>query len=173
VPSLWVENESTSKALALWYSCRLRKQAQRERTKLSRLSGVFWNERRCIVQVRWCRESCGCWQRVTYRRKRELRWRREDGIYILEFLPFDSYSVVYWLMNIKLRSLHIAQLTGTSWMRSFETRFGTPGEDSLRRRALLWHLIPLLQPRPPASRSKLSSSQVVPTVHQSNTATNA
>jgi hypothetical protein len=27
-----------------------RKEAQRESTKLCRLSGVFWNERRCFVQ---------------------------------------------------------------------------------------------------------------------------
>jgi len=32
-PSLWVENESTSEVLALWYSCMKRKEAQRERTK--------------------------------------------------------------------------------------------------------------------------------------------
>ena len=28
----------------------------RESTKLCRSSGVFWNERRCFVQVRWCRD---------------------------------------------------------------------------------------------------------------------
>jgi len=41
VPSLWVENESTSKALALWYSCMYRKQAQREHAKWCRSSGVL------------------------------------------------------------------------------------------------------------------------------------
>jgi len=40
--------------LALRYSCMWWKEAQRESTKLCRLSGVFWNERCCFVQVTWC-----------------------------------------------------------------------------------------------------------------------
>ena len=52
-------------------------------------------------------------------------------------------------------------------------RVSTRGEDSLRRWALLWHHIPLLPLRPHASLSKLSSSQVVPTVQPSNMAANA
>ena len=64
MPSLRVENESTSEALALEYSWTLRKGAQSEHTKLCRLSGVFWNERRCFLQVMWCRDSSGCWRCV-------------------------------------------------------------------------------------------------------------
>jgi len=58
-------------------------------------------------------------------------------------------------------------------MRSLKTRLRSHGEDNLRRRALLWHLIPVVPLRPHASRSKLSSSHVVPTVQPSNMATNA
>ena len=34
-------------------------------------------------------------------KKRESRCRREEGIYILELLRFDSYPVCCWLMSIK------------------------------------------------------------------------
>ena len=106
-------------------------------------------------------------------KKREWRCRQEERIYILEFLQIDSYPACCWLMNTKRPSLHLAQPPSTSIMRSLEKRFSTRGDDSLRRRALLWHHIPLLALRPHASRSKLSSFQVVPTVQPSNTATNA
>ena len=106
-------------------------------------------------------------------KKREWRCRREEGIYILEFLQFDSYPGCCWLMNTKRPSLHVAHPPSTSGMRSLETRSSTRGDDTLRHRALLWHHIPHLPLRPRASRSKLSSSQVVPTVQPSNTATNA
>jgi len=86
--SLLVENESTSDALALWYSFMLPNKVQRERTKLYRLLGVFWNMRDCFVQVSWCRESWGWWWCVKFGSKRQWRWRQEDGIYILKFLPF-------------------------------------------------------------------------------------
>jgi len=51
-------------------------------------------------------------------------------------------------------------------------RFCTRGQESLWHWALLWQLTLNLQLRCHASRSKLSGSQVVPTVEASNTATN-
>ena len=48
----------------------------------------------------------------------------------------------------------------------------TRGKESLRCWVMLLHHTPLISLRPRASRSKLSSSQVVPTVKPSNTATN-
>jgi len=113
-----------------------------------------------------------CWRCVEFQRKRESRCRREDGIYRLGFLRFGSYPVVCWLMNPKRPSLHLAQPPGSSGMRSLGTGFSTRGEDTFQPWALLWHHIPLLPLRPRASRHKLSSSQVVPTVQPSITATN-
>ena len=55
-----------------------------------------------------------CWRCVQYRGKREWRCRREEGIYILEFLRFGSYPAFSWLMNTKRPSLHLAQPPGTS-----------------------------------------------------------
>jgi len=149
-----------------------RNQAQRERTDLCRLSGVFWNDRRWFVQLTWCREHCGCWRWINYGKERHWRCGREEGIHILEFLPFDSYPAFSCIQNTKWPSLHLAQPRGTSWMRSLETRFWTRGEDSLRRGVLLWHLIQHFLLRPRASQSKLSSSQVVLTLQPSNTASN-
>jgi len=83
------------------------------------------------------------------------------------------FNLFCLLTNTKRPSHHLAEPPGTSLMRSIGTRFSTRGDGSLRRRALLWHLIPLLPLRPRASRSKLSSYLVVPTVQPSNTATNA
>ena len=37
-------------------------------------------------------------------KKREWRCRREEGIYILELLRFDSYPSCCWLININLPS---------------------------------------------------------------------
>jgi len=140
---------------------------------LCRLWGVFWNERRCFVLVTLCGESCGSRRCVKYGRQKEWRCRREEGIYILKFLQFDSYPGFCWLMNTQQPSLHLGQPLGTSWMMSFKMRFSISDEDSLRCRVLVWYLIPLLGLRPHASRSKLSSSLIVPTVQPSNTATNA
>jgi len=71
------------------------KEAQRERTKLCRLLGVLWNQRRWFVQVTWCRESWGCFWWVKFGRKSEWRWRREEQIYVLNFLRFlDSTCIV-------------------------------------------------------------------------------
>jgi len=84
---------------------------------------------------------------------------------------FDSYSVFCWLMNTKRPSCHFTQPPGASWMTSIETRFSTHGADRLQRRALLLHRIPPVPLRPRASRSTQCSSQVVPTVKTSNTAT--
>jgi len=83
------------------------------------------------------------------------------------------FNLFCWLTNTKRPSLHLAEPPGTSRMRSLETRFSTRGDGNIRRQALLWHLVPLLPLRPRASRSKLSSSLVVPTVQPSDTATNA
>jgi len=182
VPSLWVGTESTSEELALWYISIYRKETQRRSTKLCRLSGVFWNERRCYGQVTWCGESSGCRQCVKYGRKRESRCRQEEGIYILKFRGFLGWTCEIWycwfiscvlLVNEqKMAQLSLAQPPGTSWTTSLEMRFSTQGEDSLHHRALLLHHIPHLPLRPRASQSKQSSSQVIPTVQPSNTATN-
>jgi len=77
-----------------------------------------------------------------------------------------------WVMNTKRPSVHLPQPLGTIWMRILEMRFSTCTEECLRRRALLLHHTPLLPLKPHASRSTLSSSQVVPTVQPLNTATN-
>jgi hypothetical protein len=90
-----------------------------------------------------------------------------------DFLVQGSTCEFCSLTNTKRRSLHPATPPGTSGTTSLETRFSTRREDNFQCRALLWHLIPLLPLRPHPSRSKLSSSQVVPTVQPSNMATNA
>jgi len=84
----------------------------------------------------------------------------------------DSYPAFCWLTNTKRPSVHHAQPLGTLWTTSLETRSSTPGEDSSRRQAFLLHHTPLWPLLPRASRSKQSSSQVVPTVQPANTATN-
>ena len=84
----------------------------------------------------------------------------------------DSYPAFYWLMNTNQPSLHFAQPPGTSWMRSLEPKFGTCGEAILWCPVSLLRHIPLIPLRPRASQSKLSSSQLVPTILSSNTATN-
>jgi len=48
------------------------------------------------------------------RKKKEWRCRWEEGIYILEFLRFDSYHALCWLMNTKWLSIHLAQPPSTS-----------------------------------------------------------
>jgi len=107
------------------------------------------------------------------RKKRKWRSRREEGIYILEFLRFDSYPAFRLLLNTTWPSLHLAEPAGTSGVRSLETRFRTRGDDSPQYRAFFWHHIPSLALRPDASRSKLSSSQVDATMQPSNRTTNA
>jgi len=47
-------------------------------------------------------------------KNREWMCRREEGIYILEFLRFDSYPACCWLLNTKRPSLHLAQPPSTS-----------------------------------------------------------
>jgi len=42
-------------------------------------------------------------------KKRERRGRREDGIYVLQFLRCDSYPAFRRLMNTKRPSLHLGQ----------------------------------------------------------------
>jgi hypothetical protein len=90
-----------------------------------------------------------------------------------DFLVQGSTCVFCWLTNTKLSRLRLAAPPGTSWTSSLETRFSTRGEDSLQQQVLLWDLIPRLPLRPSSSRSKLSSSQVAPTVQPSITTTNA
>jgi hypothetical protein len=76
-------------------------------------------------------------------------------------------------MNTKRPSLHLAELPGTSQMTSLEMSLSPRGENSFPLWVLLLHHTSLLPLRPRVSRSKLSRSQVVPTVQPSNTATNA
>jgi hypothetical protein len=54
------------------------------------------------------------WRCVYYRRKRESRGSREEGIYLLEFLRLGSYPALCWFLNTKRPSLHLAQPPGTS-----------------------------------------------------------
>jgi len=116
----------------------------------------------------------GCCRCVSCGRKRERRCRWEEGIYILEFQWFIGSTCEFcWLTNTKRPRRHLAEPPGTSWTTSLEKRFGTRGEGSLRRQALHLHHTIFLPLRPRASRSKLGSSQVVPNVQPSNTATNA
>jgi hypothetical protein len=110
---------------------------------------------------------------VSYGRKIEWRCRWEHGIHILQYLRFGSYLALCWLMNTKWPRLHHVQPPGPWWMRRLKARISTRSEDCLLHWALLWDLIPHLQLRPRAFWSKLSSSQVVPTVEPCNTATNA
>jgi len=93
-------------------------------------------------------------------------------VQLVRYDDFDSYPAFCWLMNIKRPSLHLAQPPGTSWMGSLKTRFSTHGEVSLKCPALLLQCIPPLPLRSCTSPSKFSSSQVVPTLQPSNTATN-
>jgi len=93
-------------------------------------------------------------------------------VQLVRYDNFDSHPAFCWLMNTHRPSLLFAHPPGTSWMRSLKTSFSTRGEASLRCQALLLHNTRLLLLRSCASRSKLSSSQVVPTVQPSNTATN-
>jgi len=84
----------------------------------------------------------------------------------------DSYPTFCWLTKTKRPTLHLAQPPGTSWWWSIETRFSTRGDESLWHRMLLVNYTPHWLLRPCASWSKLSGSQVVPTVQPSNAATN-
>jgi hypothetical protein len=135
--------------------------------------GVVWYKSHDVEIVEEAAGVFNCGRCVACWRKRESRCRREEGIYILDFLQFGLYPAFCWLMNTTQPSHHLEQPPGTSWMSSLKTRFSAHGEDSLQCWALLWHHIPLLVLRPHASRSKLSSFQVVPTVQLFNTATNA
>jgi len=64
VPLLWVENESTSDSLAIWYCCMYLIEAQSQNSKVCRFSGVFYNERYCFVHVTWYQDSSGWWRCV-------------------------------------------------------------------------------------------------------------
>jgi len=93
-------------------------------------------------------------------------------VQLVRYKNFDSYSVLWWLTNTKRASHQLAQLPRSWLTTSLDTRLSTCSEDNFPRRVLLLHKTPLFPLRPGASRSKLSSSQVVPTVQASNTATN-
>ena len=135
--------------------------------------GVVLFKSRNVKKVADAGGVFNCCRWLYYRRKKESRFMLEEGIYLLEFLRFGSYAAFRWLMNTQRPSPHLAQPPGLSWMRSRKMRFNTCGEDSLRRWALPWHLIPLLPLRHRASQTKVSSYQVAPIVQPSNTATNA
>jgi hypothetical protein len=130
-----------------------------------------WEALFCASQV-MSRSAC-CWC-VYYGGKRERRWRQEEGIYILEFWRYLGSTCPFCLLtNTKQPSIHLVEPHATSWITSLKTRISTCRENNLRCRVLLLHHILFLPFRPRASRSKLSSSQVFPTVQASNTATNA
>ena len=93
-------------------------------------------------------------------------------IQLVRYDTFNWYPACCWLTNTKWPSLHFAQSQCTAWMTSLKKRFRACCEESLRLLALLLHHTPPLPLRPVASRSKLSSAQVVPTVQPSNTRTN-
>jgi len=92
-------------------------------------------------------------------------------VQLLGYNDCDAYPTFCYLTYRKWPSLHLAQPTGTSSVRSLETGYSNWGEESLRHRVLLLHHTQLLPIRPPASHSKLSSSHIVPTLQPSNTAT--
>jgi len=182
VPMLWVENESTSEAIARCYSRTQRKETQRERMRLCRLEMCLELEA-LFVQVMSCWESSGCRRCVEYGRQRDRRCRWEEGIYIYSSFSYflgqlvrydniDSYPAFRWLTNTTWPTLHLAQPPGTSWLRCLEKKFSTQSVEHVWCRALLLHRTPRLPLRPCASWNKLSSSEVVPTVQPSNTATN-
>ena len=93
-------------------------------------------------------------------------------VQLVRYDNFDSFPAFGWSTNTKRPSLHLVQPQGTSWMTSLKMRFSICGEDSLRCWVMLLHCTPLVPLRPRASRSKLSSSYIVPTVQPSNTASN-
>jgi len=72
-----------------------------------------------------------CWF-VLNRRKRERRWRWEEGIYVLEFGRFlGSTCELCVLTNRKRPSLRHAEPHASTSTTSLETRFSTRGEGSL------------------------------------------
>ena len=77
MPSLWVEDESASKAWTLWFRWIWSKDAQSQCKKWCKLLGVFWNERHCFLQVTWCQDGSCCCHCVQYGRKREWRCSRK------------------------------------------------------------------------------------------------
>ena len=85
----------------------------------------------------------------------------------------SGFNLFGWLTNTKRPSRHLAEPQGTTWMRSLETRCSTRGHGSIGRWVMFWHLVALVPLRPRASRRKLNSSLLVPTVQPSTTATNA
>jgi len=130
-------------------------------------------EREALFRASHEMSTSGCCWCEWYGRKRERRCRWEEGIYILEFWRFlGSTCDLRWLANTKRPGLHLAEPPGTSSTTSLEMRFCTHGEDSLRREALCLHHTSYFLLRPRASRSEMSSSQVLATVQPSNTATN-
>jgi len=61
-------------------------------------------------------------------KKSEWRCRREEVIYIVQFLRIDPYPVLCWFMNTKPPGIHLAQPPRASSMRSYETRWSTRGD---------------------------------------------
>jgi len=90
----------------------------------------------------------------------------------VRYANFDLYPVFCWLTNTQWPWYHLAQWPGTSWTRIIMTGSSTHCEECFRCWALrLHHTLPWLLGTL-TSRSKLSTSQVVPTVQTSNTPTN-
>jgi len=93
-------------------------------------------------------------------------------VQLVRYDNVDSYPAFFWLTNTIRPSLHLAQPPGTWDMRIHKMRFSTHGENSLRLQALRLDDTQSVLHRPHTSPSKLSSSQVVPTVQPCNSATN-
>jgi hypothetical protein len=63
------------------------------------MRGVVLCKSRDVEIVQDAGSEFNFWWCVQYGRKRELRCRWEEWIYIPEFLRFGSYPVFFWLMN--------------------------------------------------------------------------
>jgi len=150
------------------------KEAEMESSKLCRLLGVFWNERRCIVQVVWCWDLDAVSVQNTVGKEIASEGGKNGYIYSNsgDCSVQGSTGEFFWLTNTKRPSLRLAEPPGTSLMASFETIVSTRPAGNLPHLSLHLHHTSCLPLRPLASLSKLSSSQVVPTVQPSNMATN-
>jgi len=87
-----------------------------ESTKLCRLSGVFWNERCCFVQVTGCRDQDAVGVYNTGGKEKGGEGGNKGYIYSIscDFLVQGSTCEFCWLTNTKRPSLHLAELPGTS-----------------------------------------------------------
>jgi len=98
VASQWVEYESTSEALAWWYSPMQWKDVPWDGTKLSRLAGVFWNERHCFVQDMWCGGTSGytVFGTVPTHQNRSGSRLQLEPIFCNSFTTTTPRTVAFW-----------------------------------------------------------------------------